>query len=171
MPPGSARFFYRDINELLRALLAQYTKEHDEALLLPLRSRDLRSWRTLIAVMVERSARFQRKHPVFAKLTISGQTLPELKRLDREADRLRGEAVIGLLDRYFIVPRIKNAEKAVYFATEIVDLAFTLSMNESGRITVEWVRFAKEAATAILTRLFGGDLEPRPSPPKTSDAP
>lgn len=165
VPPGSARFFYRDIHELLRALLMELAKEHDAALMAQLRPRDVEDWRALVGCLIERSARFQRSHVVFAKLSISGQTLPELKRMDREADRQRATAFLALLDEYFIVPRIPDLERTTYFITETIDLAFSLSMNEAGRITPAWLELAKASATELLAYHFGGELQRRPSGP------
>ena len=165
VPPGSARFFYRDIHELLRALLLELAKEHDTALMAPFRPRDVEDWRSLVRCLIDRSARFQRSHAVFAKLSIGGQTLPELKRMDRAADRQRSQGVLALLDEYFVVPRISDLERIAYFITETVDLAFSLSMNEAGRITPAWLELAKNAATELLAHHFGGELKRRPSGP------
>jgi hypothetical protein len=96
------------------------------------------------------------------KLSIGGQTLPELKRMDREADRQRSLAVLALLDEYFVLPRIPDLERITYFIVETVDLALSLSMNEAGRITPAWVEMAKTAATELH---FGGELKRRPSGP------
>jgi AcrR family transcriptional regulator len=165
VPPGSARFFYRDIHELLRALLMELSKAHDAALMAPFRPRDVENWRSLIECVIDRSARFHRTHVVFAKLAISGQTLPELKRMDREADRQRSIGVLALIDEYFIVPRIPDLDRITYFITETVDLAFQLSMMEAGRITPEWLRMAKSSVTELLAHFLGGELKRRPSGP------
>jgi len=165
VPSGSARFFYRDIHELLRALLMDLAKGHDAALMAPFRPSDLEDWRSLVACVIDRSARFHRSHAVFAKLSISGQTLPELKRMDREADRQRSQGVLALLDEYFVLPRIPDLERITYFITETVDLAFSLSMNEAGRITPAWLELAKASATELLAHHFGGELKRRPSGP------
>jgi AcrR family transcriptional regulator len=165
VPPGSARFFYRDTHELLRALMMDLAKEHDAALMAPFRPRDLEDWRSLIECLIDRSARFQRSHAVFAKLSIGGQTLPELKRMDREADRQRSLGILALLDEYFVLPRIPDLERITYFIVETVDLAFSLSMNEAGRITPAWLELAKSSATELLAHYFGGELKRRPSGP------
>lgn len=165
VPPGSARFFYRDSHELLRALMMELAAEHDAALMAPLRPRDVQDWRSLLGCLVDRSARFQRAHPVFAKLSISGQTLPELKRMDREADRQRSMGALALLDEYFVVPRIPDLDRIIYFVVETVDLAFSLSMNEAGRITPTWLNVAKTSATELLAHYVGGELKRRPAGP------
>ncbi|HEX7374366.1 MAG TPA: hypothetical protein VF277_05285 [Steroidobacteraceae bacterium] len=160
IPHGSARYFYPDLDALLRGLLGELGKRHDADLARPLPSRTTRDWRAVIHCLIDRSARFVGRNPVFAKLTIGGHMPPELKRLDREADVGRAKHLLDLLDRYFVLPRHKDLERLAYYATEVVDTAFMLSMRECNRVTPWWVRQAKLGATGILEPVFG-DLEAR----------
>jgi len=163
VPAGSARFFYPDLDSLLRALLRDLGERHDAALMRPFRERDVASWRALIECLIDRTARFQRANPVFAKLSIGGQTPPHLKRVDRDADKARSKFVLAALEEHFVLPRIPDRERAIYLIVEVVDLTFTLSMSESGSITPEWLQYAKVAATSLCSQFFGDSLEPRPS--------
>lgn len=170
VPQGSARFFYADIHQLLRALMNDLGQAHDSALLAPFKRSEVDDWRSLVEVVVNRSAHFQATHPVYAKLTISGQTLPELKRIDRQADRQRSQGVLQLLDRYFVLPRVPALDEVTYLTTEIVDLAFSLSMSEAGCITPRWRAHAVKAAVAVLAAHVG-ELAPRPEGPVRLEAP
>ena len=164
VPTGSARFFYPDLDSMLHALLRDLGEKHDAALMRPLRSSDVTTWRTLLDCMVERSARFQRANPVFASLSIGGTTTPDLKHMDREADRARALYVLAALEEHFALPRIPDRERVAYLLVEIVDLVFMLSMREAGAITPVWLEHAKVAAGALFSRHFG-DPEARPSFP------
>jgi AcrR family transcriptional regulator len=164
VPSGSARFFYPDLDSLLHALLRDLGEKHDTALMRPLRPSDVATWRTLLDCLIERSARFQRANPVFAKLSIGGMTTPDLKHMDREADRTRAMYVLTALDEHFALPRVPDRERVVYLVVEIVDLTFTLSMREAGAITPVWLEHAKVAAGALFNQHFGNP-EPRPSFP------
>lgn len=161
VPHGSARFFYPDMPALLRGLLSDLGKRHDDELNRPLRGKATQSWRTLLDTMIDRSARFQRSNLVFAKLTISGHMPPELKRLDRDADFKRARFLLSKLDEFFLLPKHKDNERVAYYAIEIVDTAFMLSARESGQITSWWIRQAKRSAQAVLEGHFG-DLKKRP---------
>ena len=160
IPHGSARYFYPDLPALLRGLLGELGKRLDAELARPVRGKATKSWRALVHTMTDRSARFHRDNPVFAKLTIGGYMPPELKRQDRDADFRRARLVIEQLDQFFLVPRHKDTERVAYYVTEIVDLGFMLSVRESGEITAWWVKQAKRSAVAALEAHFG-DLKPR----------
>ncbi len=162
IPHGSARYFYPDLPALLRGLLADLGARHDQWLARPLPGRTTRSWRLLVNCLIDRSARYQRQNPVLAKLTISGFTPPELKRLDRDADFARARFLIQQLDEFFVLPGHRDHLRVAYFAIEVVDTAFMLSMREYGRLTSWWIQQAKQAATTVLAQHFGQDLPRRP---------
>jgi AcrR family transcriptional regulator len=162
IPHGSARYFYPDLPALLRGLLGELGKRHDEDMARPIRGKAAKSWRALLHCLIDRSARFQRGNPVFAKLTISGYMPPELKRLDRDADLNRARFLLARLDEFFLLPRHRDNERVAYYAIEIVDTAFMLSVRECGDISGWWIRQAKRCAEAAVEAHFG-DLKPRPA--------
>jgi AcrR family transcriptional regulator len=164
VPTGSARFFYPDLDSLLHALLRDLGEKHDAALMRPLQPSDVVTWRALLDCLIDRSARFQRANLVFSKLSIGGMTTPDLKHMDREADRARAMYVLAALEEHFVLPRIPDRERAMYLLVEIVDLVFMLSMREAGAITPVWLEHAKVAAGALFSQHFGNP-EPRPSFP------
>jgi AcrR family transcriptional regulator len=164
VPTGSARFFYPDLDSMLHALLRDLGEKHDAALMRPLRPSDVATWRTLLDCLIERSARFQRANRVFADLSIGGMTTPDLKHMDREADRPRAMYVLAALEEHFALPRVPDRERVAYLLVEIVDLVFMLSMREAGAITPVWLEHAKVAAGALFSQHFG-DPEARPSFP------
>ncbi len=85
----------------------------------------------------------------------------ELKRLDREADYDRARFLLARLDEFFVLPRHKDNERIAYYAVEIVDTAFMLSMRECGQVTPWWLRQAKRSATGVFEAHFG-ELARRP---------
>jgi AcrR family transcriptional regulator len=161
IPHGSARYFYPDLDALLRGLLGHFGALHDEALARPLRGAATKSWRALVQCMIDRSARFQQRNPVCAKLTISGYMPSELKRLDRDADYDRARFLLARLDEFFVLPRHKDNERIAYYAIEVVDTAFMLSMRECEQVTPWWLGQAKRGAIAVFEGHFG-ELAPRP---------
>jgi AcrR family transcriptional regulator len=162
IPHGSARYFYPDLPALLRGLLGELGKRHDDDMSRPIRGQATKSWRALLHCLIHRSARFQRANPVFAKLTIGGYMPPELKRLDRDADLNRARYLLAKLDEFFVLPRRRDDERVAYYAIEMVDTAFMLSVRESGQVSAWWIQQAKRCAEAAIEAHFG-DLKPRPA--------
>jgi AcrR family transcriptional regulator len=162
VPASSAHHFYPDLDALYRALLEAHRAEMDAALMRPLKARDTRSWQAIVACLVDRAARYHRAHPVGAKLAIGGETPPQIKRMDRDADRGRAGFALRVAADLFIVPRFADMERIAYIATELVDTVFTASMVESGRLTPPYVKLAKLAAIGFLSQYLGASLPPRP---------
>lgn len=161
VPASSAYHFYPDVDSLFRALLEIGRHDFDSAVLRPLRPAQCRHWQTVVECLVDRAAIYNRQHPVAARIAIGGQTPPQLKRLDRDADRIRAGLALKVLESLFVVPPLRHKRKVAFAATEIIDTVFTTSMIEEGRITATYVRIAKQAAVGFLTQYFGGTLRRR----------
>ncbi len=162
VPPSSAYHFYPDLDAVYRALLETGRAGFDAALMRPLRAAQKRTWQAVVECLVGRAARYNRTHPVAARLAIGGHTPPQLKRLDRDADRVRAGLALNTLEGIFVVPRIRHKRQVAFVATEIVDAIFTASMIEEGRLTPAYVTLAKRAVVGFLAGYFGAALPPRP---------
>ncbi|MBS0374103.1 MAG: hypothetical protein JSR73_05955 [Proteobacteria bacterium] len=161
LPPSSAHYFYPDLDAIYRALLGAHRVGMDAALMQPLRPAESRSWQAIVNCLIDRAARYHRRNPVGAKLAIGGETPPQIKRLDRDADRERAGFALRVTEERFFAPSFSGKQRVAYVATELVDTAFTASMLEHGRLTPAYVRLAKEAAIGFLTQYFGQKLRPR----------
>jgi AcrR family transcriptional regulator len=162
VPASSAQHFYPDLDAVFRALLEAHRAEMDAALMRPLRARDTRSWQAIVECLVDRAARYHRAHPVGAKLAIGGETPPQIKRMDRDADRGRAGFALRVAAEVFVVPRFADMERVAFVAAELVDTVFTSSMLEAGRLTPDYVGLAKLAAIGFLSHYLGPNLPPRP---------
>lgn len=162
VPASSAHHFYPDLDAVYRALLEAHRAEMDAALMRPLRARDTRSWQAIVECLVDRAASYHRAHPVGARLAIGGETPPQIKRMDRDADRGRAGFALRVAAEVFVVPRFADMERVAYIAAELVDTVFTASMLESGRLTPAYVKLAKLAAIGFLSQYLGASLPPRP---------
>ncbi len=158
VPASSAHHFYPDLDAVYRALLEAHRTEMDAALMRPLRARDTRSWQAVVGCFVDRAARYHRAHPVGAKLAIGGETPPQIKRIDRDADRGRAGFAMGVIEKCFVVPRFADKRRVAYVATELVDAVFTTAMLESGRLGPTYVRLAKLAVIGFLSPYLGDSL-------------
>jgi AcrR family transcriptional regulator len=164
IPPSSAYYFYPDLDAICRAILVSDRAGMDDALVRPFTKAQSRTWQSVVGCLVERAARYNRTHPVAAKLAIGGQTPPHLKRVDREADRVRSRLALRALEQLFVLPRIRRMEQVAFLAIELGDAVFTASMIERGRLTAGYVTLAKAAVVGFLTQFFGERLPPRRVP-------
>jgi len=162
VPASSAHHFYPDLDAVYRALLEAHRADMDAALMRPLRARDTRSWQAIVECLIDRAAGYHRAHPVGAKLAIGGETPPQIKRMDRDADRGRAGFALRVAAEVFVVPRFADMERVAFIAAELVDTVFTASMLESGRLTQAYVQLAKLAAIGFLSQYLGPSLPARP---------
>lgn len=169
VPASSAHHFYPDLDAIFRALLHVHRASMDAALMRPLKARDTRSWQAIVECLIGRAARYHRMHPVGAKLAIGGETPPQIKRMDRDADRDRAGFALRVAEDIFVVPRLADKARIAYLATELVDTVFTTSMLESGRLTPAYVRLAKLAAIGFLSQRLGTRLPRRPRGPSAPE--
>jgi AcrR family transcriptional regulator len=161
VPASSAHHFYPDLDAVFRALLEAHRAAMDAALMRPLKARDTRSWQGIVECLIDRAARYHRAHPVGAKLAIGGETPPQIKRIDRDADRGRAGFALRVAEAVFVVPRFADKARVAYVATELVDTVFTASMLESGRLAPAYIRLAKRAAIGFLSQYLGASLPSR----------
>ncbi len=161
VPASSAHHFYPDLDAIFRAILETHRHALDAALMRPLKARDTRSWQTIVECLVDRAARYHRANPVSAKLAVGGETPPQIKRIDRDADRERAGFALNLVEELFVMPRFPDKERVAYVATELVDTVFTAAMLATGRLTSPYVRLAKVAAIGFLTHYIGAKIPRR----------
>jgi AcrR family transcriptional regulator len=155
IPPSSAYHFYADLDAICHALLVLDQAGLNDALMRPMTPVQSRTWQSVVGCFVDRAARYNRSHPVAAKLAIGGQTPPHLKRVDRDADRVRSGLALRALEKLFVLPSFPRNHQVAFLTIEIVDTVFTASMIESGRLTSAYVKLAKTAAIGFLTQFFG----------------
>lgn len=163
VPMGSAHHFYPDLDAIYVALLEKHRAAKDAALFKPIPARCRKSWQAVLSCVVDRAVRYHRANPVASKLAISGETPPNIKLWDRQADRARAALSIQVLDQLFVLPPVSRAdmERAAFLATEIVDTVLMLSIIENGRLTAAYVRLAKAAAIGFLMMQLGPTLPVR----------
>jgi AcrR family transcriptional regulator len=162
VPESSAYHFFPDLSAVYRSLLTRLGKKHDEYCFREPAPAERKSWKTIVGTTMERSAAFQRRNPIFAKLTISGKVPFDLKQFDRTADRGRAGFTIDTIDKYFILPRMDDLEDIFYIGCELYDQVAILSMIQYGLLTPAMVERGKVAAIAFIQHYIGEKLAVRP---------
>lgn len=170
VPVGSAHHFYPDLDSMYLALLDQHRAAKDASLFKPVPARHRGSWQAVVGCLIDRAVHYHRRNPVVTRLSIGGDTPPNIKLHDRQADRARADTIVLMLERMFVLPDVADKARIAFVATEIVDTTLTLSMIEHGRITSAYVKLAKAAAVGLLSMRFGTELPLRQSPAAESAA-
>ena len=155
IPVGSAYHFFDNAHAVYAALAQRFMRELQTTLAGPYTNKALRSWQTLFDAAVDRGAVLYADNPAYRKLIIGGKAPPEIKLADRENDELIGALLLALIAQHFEVKKTAALQRALFYAVEIVDLMFSLSVLRTGAITPAMLQEAKKAAKAYLGEYLG----------------
>lgn len=150
IPKGSAYHFYANVMDLYAALTEQLGAELLECLSPAIPGQQVSCWEDVIRVLCKRAEQYYEQRPEARKLLIGGETPPQFKRSDRENDRRVGALIKGHLAAHFQLPSIPNDLDVFFYAVEIVDLFYCLSMIRHNRVTEQMGEEAILAGTAYL---------------------
>lgn len=160
IPKGSAYHFYTNVMDLYAALTEQFGADLIAHLSPTIKIKKAECWKDIFAASCRRVEEFYDHRPDARQLLIGGKTPPQLKRSDRENDRRIGAVLKGHFEKYFELPSLPNEPDVFFYAVEIVDLMYCLSMIRHNRITEEMGQEAIRAGVAYLS-LYLPDILPR----------
>lgn len=158
VPIGSAYHFFANAQAVYTELAGRFMAQISELIARPYKGRAARSWQSLFDTAIERAAALYAENPAYRQLIIGGKAPPEIKLADRANDERIGELMIEIISRHFAFPDFPQSSDVFFYATEIVDLMFSLSVIRNGEITQEMVDEAKKAAGAYLSRYLPDSL-------------
>lgn len=149
VPKGSAYHFYANIQELYAELVADFGAEGCEAILL---AEDVRveSWHDVVRLCIEQGVDHLNASPVGRHLVLGPKVPMELKWSDRRNDVKLGKVMCAQIERYFEVPDFPGRDEKFFYAIELADLLFCLSVAEHGRVTDAMRSEGVRAACAYL---------------------
>jgi AcrR family transcriptional regulator len=149
VPKGSAYHFYSDISDLYTALLALTEEEVLQTQVIRI-TEAVREWPDVVRVLIRRAVTFYNANRPHCQLQIGPKAPPELKLRDRRSDFALGGIYRRQLSTFFELPELPNEAQVFFYAVEIADLMFGLSVLESGHITAEMAAEAERAVIAYL---------------------
>jgi AcrR family transcriptional regulator len=161
VPLSSMHHFYKDLQAIYFAIVADDNDALSKRLNAPLRAAHLRSWHTIWSEMTNRQVRHLRANPGVSQLLIGGKVTPEFKLQDREIDLKLARIIEAAVNQHFVLPILGSRTHIFFVALEIVDLLFTLSMIDHGTLTAKMVQESKKASVAYLSLYLGADLKRR----------
>jgi AcrR family transcriptional regulator len=158
IPKSSGYHFYRDIHALYADLATRLEFDLSEALRVP---DDIAgSWRMRLARYIDTATIFFEKRPHAQKLMIGPKTPPDIKRAGRAADKGHGLQLEAWLEGSIAPTPARGWPVPIYFfAIEIIDLMFGLSLLEEGRLSAVMVNQAIQTASAYLAPYLDGSSQ------------
>jgi len=161
IPVGSAYHFYSNAHEVFIALAQKFMATLNHTLQQPYTARSTQSWQALFAEAVSRAAEIYRNNPAYTQLIIGSKAPPEIKLADRDNDAKVGQLFEKTLSLYFHPITFPSHTDIFFFAVEIVDLMFSLSVIRHGEITKKMEQEAVRASIAYLREYLPGEMKPR----------
>lgn len=161
IPVGSAYHFFANAYDLFVALAEVFMATLHEVLGRPYTDAETSTWPRLLETIIDRAARLYDENPAYRQLIIGPKTPPEIKLADRRNDELVGQLLHGVFDQHFVLDATEADRDVFFYATEIVDLLFSLSVIRHGRITADLLAEAKRAAHAYLASYLPAELARR----------
>ena len=150
VPVGSAYHFFDNALDVFAALAQRFMAALFDVIAKPYSGTATTSWQHLFDAAVDRAAKLYQDNPAYRQLIISGKAPVEIKLADRVNDERVGQLMIDVINRHFQIEDFPNSRDAFFFATEIVDMMFTLSVIRHGVITPAMRAEAKKAGRAYL---------------------
>ncbi|MDG1988237.1 MAG: TetR family transcriptional regulator [Halieaceae bacterium] len=150
IPEGSAYHFFSNKYDVFTVLCKKLSNKFIQAHQKPYRAGVIKTWEDLAENFVDRGATVYKDNPPARQLFISGKTPPEIKMLDRVNDRDVAAALKEKFEQHFKLPDDLNQKDIFYIFIEIIDLIFSLSVIEHGKITDDMIEEAKKAGKAYL---------------------
>lgn len=150
IPAPSAYHFFSNAKGVLAALGKRFGRELDGIIRQPYHIGADGSWRDVLEQAIDRSTDFYAKNPGYRKLIIGGQTPPDIKLSDRGNDEVLARRLRIAIGQHFVLPDFPNQADVFFFAVEIVDLIFMLSMMREDDISAAMTEEAKRASYAYL---------------------
>ena len=161
VPVSSAYHFFANVHEVYVALAQRFQVALYERLSAPYGNAEARSWQELFDAAVDRAVHLYEAQPAYRQLIIGAKAPPEIKLADRAHDERVGQLVIDVFRRHFALQETEGLKDSFFYATEIVDLMFSLSVIREGAITPLMAKEAKKAGRAYLSLYLPEQLPAR----------
>jgi len=150
VPEGSAYHFYANKYDVLSSLAQELSVQFLDSYREPIEESKIHSWHDLADLVVDRSADIYADDLASVQIFLGGKTPPEVGMVDRASVRTLSTALLGLFDRFFVLPEIPNIHDVFYFFIQLTDVMLSLSVIEHGEITPDMLNEAKRAGKGYL---------------------
>jgi len=147
IPPGSAYHFFDSIEALCLSLIDRFQYELMDAVSGEAEPGKISTWMDMVDLILDRVIVFYNSNAAARRiLTQPGLHIGTIF----EADKRSGVRLEEILDRYFVLPEIRQRREIFILATKIAHLLISISVTQYGKITEEMGAELKAAVKGYL---------------------
>ena len=161
IPEGSAYHFFSNKYDVFATLANDLSNKFIDAHTRAFKASQIKNWQDMVDQFVIRGAKVYLDNPPARQLFIGGKTPPDVKLQDRINDHAVAAAMQEAFIQYFHLPTKIKQKNIFYYCIEIVDLIFSLSLLEHGKITKNMIEEAKRAGKGYLSTYLPSTLKKR----------
>jgi AcrR family transcriptional regulator len=133
VPKGSAYHFYTNIYDLYLDLVAEVGAELAEKIVLPADS-IFTSWQDVVAASLTHGVAFLNATAAGRQLVLGPKSPPQIKLSDRRNDYRLGTVLRHEIERFFVLPELPRMDEYLFYAIELADVLFCLSVADHGKV-------------------------------------
>lgn len=163
VPKASAYHFYTNVQDLYSELVRTLGQELADVIAAPISERP-QNWPEVISICLRRGVAYLTGNGASRQLILGPKSPAEIKRADRQNDYVLGRIIQKQVNRFFELPEIPNRDQVFYFAIELADVLFCLSILHHGVLKEEIYEEGEKAALAYLGLYFPPILPRRVRP-------
>tara|TARA_R110000868_G_C10886070_1_gene763268 strand:- start:245 stop:955 length:711 start_codon:yes stop_codon:yes gene_type:complete len=162
IPASSTYHFFSDVRVLYKDLARMIT---DEMSLIAPEIIAYQRWQDCVGTFIRTSAAYFNSDTAARQLLLGPQTAHDIKRAACHDDLRFGAVLSNLLESIYHVPQMRDSVLACFYAIQIADTFFSLSVLEDGIITDQMLDQAILGSTSYLANYLPPILEMRNSMP------
>ena len=158
IPASSTYHFFSDIRVIYKELARTLA---DEMTLIAPETKVFRRWQDCVANFLQASAAHFNSDAAARQLLLGPKAAPDIKRTACQDDMRFGAVLHRLLDSAYHLPQMNNPVLTCFYAIQIADMFFSLSVLEHGEITDRMIDEAVIGSTSYLANYLPPILEQR----------
>ena len=162
IPASSTYHFFPDIRVLYKDLARNIA---DEMSLIAPEIIAYSRWQDCVGTFMQASAAYFNSDAAARQLLLGAKTAPDIKRAACHEDLRFGAVLSSVLDAFYHLPQMNDPVLTCFYAIQIADTFFSLSVLEHGIITEQMLDQAIIGSTSYLANYLPPILEMRHNTP------
>ena len=163
VPPASAYHFFPTPGAVLLALAERYHRQFD-AIGASVDAHQATSWQALLRLRLGEAVRIYNASLPICKLFLGSHTTRELVQSEAGFNEAIARRMLAFYERFFHMPRIRDAERKFLVMLTLVDAVWSLSFTKHRTITPAFEEEALAVAVAYCRTFLPEVIEVRDRP-------